>query len=381
MKTSPDRVEPIYAMGHCLMLMEIYDEAEAWYNKALEMEPGLYQVYNDLGLINMETALFTEAEANFKKSLEIEPNYFDANFNLGRLYFDQEQYDRADRYLSRAVTVNGTDPEALKYLVMNRIKLGKAEGMLPILKSAIEASPEDPLLYVSLGTIYRSTGKYSEALDAYEKAVDLDGEEADAYIGIGDTYLVKGSRKEAEEAYMKAVEIDPASYESYLSLAAMYRQDNRIDKAIGALKRVIEIKPDLHEVYVDIAELILSLDEPDDTQRTKHLNEALTLVGTSLKAYSDYSRGHAVKGKILLALGKKNEAIAEFKTALKYDSANAEAKDMLAKLGTKDATGEQPSAPGDTTEEPAPDGDAGGTPDAPEKDEKPPEAAPPTTTK
>jgi superkiller protein 3 len=329
----------------------------------------------------METALFTEAEANFRKSLEIEPNYFDANFNLGRLYFDEEQYERADVYLSRAVRINATDADALKYLVMNRVKLGKAEGALSILKDAIKASPEDPQLYVSLGNIYRSTGKYGEALDAFKQAIDLNENEADAYLGIGDTYIKKGDRKKAEEAYRKASEIDPTSYLSYLNLAAMYREDGRTDDAIEALKKVIQIKPDLHEVYVDIAELILSEDGGETKDRAKKLNEALTLVSTSLKAYSDYSRGYEVRGKILAALGKKDEAIVELKKALKYDAENSKAREFLATLSPKDATGDvKPS--GDTaTDHPSSGDDGDGIDNPTEKGGESPVSPPAITDK
>jgi tetratricopeptide (TPR) repeat protein len=84
---------------------------------------------------------------------------------------------------------------------------------------------------------------------------------------------------------------------------------------------VVEIKPDLYEIYVDIAEINLIQNED--------LNGALTMANTALKAYHGYSRGHEIKGRILLAKGKKDEAKKELKKALKYDPDNSSAKKYL----------------------------------------------------
>jgi tetratricopeptide (TPR) repeat protein len=177
-------------------------------------------------------------------------------------------------------------------------------------------------------------------------------------MGKGDTYLNTGDRKKAEGAYLKAAELDVTSYQSYLKLAAMYREDKKPDKAVEALKKVISIKPDLHEVYVEIAELILSMDNPEDKDRTKRLNEALEYVSTSLKAYSNYSRGYEIRGKILAALGKKDEAIVELKKALKYDPENKEAKEFLTTISPKDAADVAKTPDNGTTDEPT-SGDEG----------------------
>ena len=59
-------------------------EAETAFRKALQIDPNLSGVLNNLGLILYDQALYKDAANYFKRSLEIEPRQSDAYINLAK---------------------------------------------------------------------------------------------------------------------------------------------------------------------------------------------------------------------------------------------------------------------------------------------------------
>jgi tetratricopeptide (TPR) repeat protein len=127
--------------------------------------------------------------------------------------------------------------------------------------------------------------------------------------------------EEAEEAYKKSVKVDPEAYEAYISMGNMYRDESEYEKAAEAYLKVLEIKPDLYEIYLEIAQVYL--------KEGQKLDEAQKMVNTALKANRGDSKSYEIKGQIFLAMGKKDDAKAELKKAIKYDPENKSAKELL----------------------------------------------------
>ena len=56
------------------------------------------------------------------------------------------------------------------------------------LKSALELSPDEAILYIKLGGMYSEIGDWNNALIAYKKAIKLKPNDAVVYISIGNIY-------------------------------------------------------------------------------------------------------------------------------------------------------------------------------------------------
>lgn len=119
----------------------------------------------------------------------------------------------------------GADPAVTTYL--DRIERGEASaaqlndfaGFLlrrgvpnvaaPFQKAATELAPDQPALWVNLGTIEQARGKSGAASSAYKKAIDLDPTNGMAYYGLGVVADSGGNYDDAIEYYRRALLIEP----------------------------------------------------------------------------------------------------------------------------------------------------------------------------
>src|SRR5581483_8101168 len=78
----------------------------------IEMNRSLAMYYSNLGTIYGTKNLFDEAEAQYRKALELNPQDVLALFNLGRVHSDRRQWMQAKDYYERLVDVTPEDPIA-----------------------------------------------------------------------------------------------------------------------------------------------------------------------------------------------------------------------------------------------------------------------------
>ena len=93
------------------------DTTESWL-KALELNPRIQTVHNNLGLVYMDEHKYKEAEEEFKKELLINNNYDTAFFNLGMLYYKQGNIKQAEELWQKTIKVNPNNLDAYYQLAM-----------------------------------------------------------------------------------------------------------------------------------------------------------------------------------------------------------------------------------------------------------------------
>jgi serine/threonine-protein kinase len=135
-------------------------------------------------------------------------------------------------------------------------------------QKAQELDDRLPLVYVTLGKIHRSTGKYDLALQENQRALQLDPRNADAVTGLADSYDSAGRTVDAETAYRKAIALQPDNWEGYNALGSFLDDHQRYEEAITQLKRAIQLTPDNASVYLNLGAVYI------DTAEAKYYSEA-----------------------------------------------------------------------------------------------------------
>src|SRR5207253_7195411 len=74
---------------------------------------------------------------------------------------------------------------------------------------ALELDDRLPIVYVTLGRIHDSGGKYELALQEFQRALQLDPRNADSLIGLAGSYENAGRVADAEAAFKKAIALRP----------------------------------------------------------------------------------------------------------------------------------------------------------------------------
>jgi serine/threonine protein kinase/tetratricopeptide (TPR) repeat protein len=109
-----------------------------------------------------------------------------------------------------------------------------------------------PSAHVCLGTVYKGTGRYEDAVAQFEGAVASEPTNDDAYRGLADAYERLGKLADAEKTYRRAIELRPHYWAGYSWLGAFYYNHARYAEAASMFSQVIALAPDSIRGYYDL---------------------------------------------------------------------------------------------------------------------------------
>ena len=178
-------------------------------------------------------------------------------------------------------------------------------------QKALQLDDRLPMVYVTLGKIHRSTGKYELALQENQRALQLDPRNADAVVGLARSYDSAGRTTDAEAAFKKAIALRPDFWDGYNSYGAFLDSHERYDEAVVEYRRAIELTP-------DNAQLFLNLGAAYSAMGDRHYPEAEQMLRKSLALEPSYG-AYANLGHLYIQQQKFAEAAAATEKALQLN--------------------------------------------------------------
>lgn len=151
--------------------------------------------------------------AQLEHSLEKRPGEWRARGELGRLLLARGDLRRAEMELSRAL--EEAPPEAselggiLTHLGQVLGRTGRVDEALPLLKRAVDTSPDAPATHTNLGVALLAHGRIGEAEGEFRRALELDPSSPEALLNLARVLGATGRRDEAEEVVRRVLEILP----------------------------------------------------------------------------------------------------------------------------------------------------------------------------
>lgn len=106
---------------------------------------------------------------------------------------------------------------------------------------AIEAQPQNAMLYVMCGNMYYAAGNRNAALTHYDKALSLDPNFISGYFQRAGWFYYAGLYENALADYKKMVEIKPSLAFAYLTIGYLSEKAGRKNEAIEAYKTFLTI--------------------------------------------------------------------------------------------------------------------------------------------
>jgi len=122
--------------------------------KAVELNPKLPDVYSFYGVALLRTGDSAGAVAAFQKELASNPNDFNSNLELAVLMRQDDKYDEARRYLSRALQSRPGDIGARYQLAAIDFETGKIDEARIALEQMVKEAPNFTEAHVTLATVY-----------------------------------------------------------------------------------------------------------------------------------------------------------------------------------------------------------------------------------
>jgi len=167
-------------------------------------------------------------------------------------YFEQAL--KSDRTFALAYT--GVADASLRMYRTKKDSLWTQKA-LAAAQQAQQLNDKLPEVHATLGSVYRSTGKYSEAIAELKRSILLAPNSDEAYRRLGGAYLESGQGKEGVEAYRKAVQLNPYFWSNQNSLGSAYMDLGDYPHALEAFQQVTALEPEIDAGYENVGNVYL----------------------------------------------------------------------------------------------------------------------------
>jgi len=94
------------AQGAVYLDRQMYDEAIAEFNKAIEIDPDFADAYYNRGIANSKKGNLEKAISDYSKAIEINPRDSDAYFNRGLVYHKKNNLDKAISDYTKVIQIS-----------------------------------------------------------------------------------------------------------------------------------------------------------------------------------------------------------------------------------------------------------------------------------
>jgi tetratricopeptide (TPR) repeat protein len=121
---------------------------------------------------------------------------------------------------------------------------GKNTQAVAELKRALELAPNSDEAYRNLGQAYDFGGQSDEAIAAYQKAVAANSYYWLNHRSLGNAYFGQGDNAKALQEYQKVIEIAPDSPMGYEGIGMVYLRDGKWGEAIPQFQKALALAPD-----------------------------------------------------------------------------------------------------------------------------------------
>jgi tetratricopeptide (TPR) repeat protein len=123
------------------------------------------------------------------------------------------------------------------------------------LSRQVEINPRSATTWEALGTLYKTAGRYEEAIEAFEQAISIAPTEVSYHHNLGLVYAAQGNNKDAFNTFQKVLDLDPNHNLTHASLGGYYKKmglDELAQEHIGkAMKHIYESENEYNRACLD----------------------------------------------------------------------------------------------------------------------------------
>lgn len=354
--------------GMVLHAHELWEEALAAYRQAerLDLDNPRWPYFMADVLSVVGTDLEAAARA-FRRAMAIEPDYAPAHMRLGKVLLADDRPAEAARELERALALEPTLQPARVTLAQIRLAEGELESAAAMLEEILRAEPRHAQALSTLGQTYMRLGRREEARAIAERArsaaiynlfedplmseVVAEGLSSVLIWERAKAFLDNGDYRQAALGLGRVVELRPANADAHQQLGVAYGNLGDLERSRRHLERSVELAPDRVDSLIQL--VTVALDQRDATAATDLLGRILELapddpdarwllgraqlMGGDLPAgIGTFERAAVESGEVpvwarnewgsaLAQTGRADEALQQFKAALRDDPEDAQA--------------------------------------------------------
>ncbi len=185
--------------------------------------------------------------------------------------------------------------------------LGRYDEAIACCRRALEIFGVYPEAHNTLGAALHATGELEEAETILRRAVEFKPNFAAAHANLGNALNARGKHAEAVAAYREALRLAPSFAGAHAALAGALQNQGKSEEAVASLRRALEIAPKDARAWSNLGILLGSVGRIEEA--VESLREAIRLAPDLIAAHSNL-------GTALLDRGEVDEAMQSYAKAL-----------------------------------------------------------------
>jgi tetratricopeptide (TPR) repeat protein len=235
------------------------DDAVDDYKEVLRLEPGLPEVYANLGLVYYAQARFGDSAQALAMAGKLRPGMRGVSLWLGIDEVRLNHPSQGVTYLREAVRLDPQEKLAQSWLGTALWDAGQMDAALLQLRTASAQFPNDPDLLFAAGEAYGKAVHHQT-----EELLEISRGTALSDRIYADTYAEERDWTKAEGHLRRATERDPRSNEAQIDLAEVFFLQARFQDAKKELDQASDLMPRSAAVLARSGLVMILLDQPEE---------------------------------------------------------------------------------------------------------------------
>lgn len=243
---------------------------------------------------------------------------------LGDIYLFGNRTRYTRQAFEKAIQLSPASEEAHMKLAELFLYVEMHQESLNELNEVLRINKHHPKAYYMKGMVYKEGKDTALAISSFLTTTEQDPEYALAYEQLGLIYAARRDPR-ALDFYRNALRINPKNTLVQYNIGLFYQENGEPDKAIELYKELLVTDPSYAYAHYNIGYIFYEL--------KKKPAEALPHFEQALNAKPDYAEARYMTGLCKEDLGKRNEAIADYRASLQLNPELELARHALARLG------------------------------------------------
>ena len=298
LKNNPRDPQVLFELGRWFLAEGYYKDAKEQYYLAVFYDPHR----------------FADVVLDYEKSIETDPSNLNLRLSLIDYYLSLGQIESAIIELEESLSLNGNHSELFNLLGSIYLKKGRYDDVIALLEQALRSETKDTALFEMLAGAYLEKERYEDATKLFEEVLKMDPANKKSLRTLSELYKRTGEHERSAECLQNMITDDPeVSREVILKLEELAH----VAPKNGAVKEILAevyaraMRPDEATAnYLDM----LTLDEDK-------IDYVISKLKKLLKSYPQNPRTQAALAEALVEKGQFSEAVWEYRRLIEREGA------------------------------------------------------------
>lgn len=267
----------------------------------------------------------TLALTDFKKAISCDSSRAEYYSAVGDLLFEHKDIEGSLKWLQKALDLNKEDPAAHLKIAKLLIYTSDYPKAFTEINTVLRRDVNNPEAYFLKGMIYKNIKDTAKAISSFQTAINNAPQYKDAFVQLGILYAAKKDPV-ALKYYDNAFKLDTLDVSPLYDRGMYYQNLHRYEEAKAEYKNCILHDPQYPDAYFNMGWILM---QEDSLEKARRQYDLVTQIAPD-NADAYYNRGLCSE-----MMGKKDEAIADYKQVLVFDKNYQKASESLKRLGAK----------------------------------------------